>query len=186
MIDVVAILPFDKILSAGNVNGLVRVARIGKLYKLVKITRLIRLFKVIKQQGKIFGKLNDIFKIGHGLERLMFFIMIFLMLSHLMACLWIFTADLSIDEPIMENINNGNSTKTKNQDEYSTNWVIDGGYQDLDWSDLYLASFYFTVTTITTVGYGDISGTNFTERLICIFLMITGVLFFSFSSGTLT
>ena len=116
----------------------------------------------------------------------MFFIMIFLMLCHFMACLWIFTADLSIDEPIMQNINIGNGTTTKNQDEYSTNWVIDGGYQDLDWSDLYLASFYFTVTTITTVGYGDISGTNFTERLICIFLMITGVLFFSFSSGTLT
>ena len=49
MIDIVAILPFDKFLSAGNVNGLVRVARIGKLYKLVKITRLVRLFKVIKQ-----------------------------------------------------------------------------------------------------------------------------------------
>ena len=45
---------------------------------------------------------------------------------------------------------------------------------------------YYTVTTIATVGYGDISGTNTTERIICIFLMISGVFFFSFSSGTLT
>lgn len=27
-----------------------------------------------------------------------------------------------------------------------------------------MASFYFILTTITTIGYGDISGTTFTER----------------------
>lgn len=61
-----------------------------------------------------------------------------------------------------------------------------GNYQDLGMKDMYLTSLYFTVTTITTVGYGDISGTNSLERLICCFLMIMGVLFFSVSSGTLT
>ena len=39
---------------------------------------------------------------------------------------------------------------------------------------------------MTTVGYGDISGTNTFEKLICILLMILGVIFFSISSGTLT
>ncbi|MFN9903918.1 MAG: ion channel [bacterium] len=29
---------------------------------------------------------------------------------------------------------------------------------------------YYTITTITTVGYGDISGTNSIERPICAFL----------------
>lgn len=49
-----------------------------------------------------------------------------------------------------------------------------------------MVALYYTVTTISTVGYGDISGTNTVERVICIFLMITGVFFFSYSSGTLT
>ena len=53
-------------------------------------------------------------------------------------------------------------------------------------SSLYLTSIYYTVTTISTVGYGDISGVNPLERLISIFLMVTGVFFFSYSSGTLT
>jgi voltage-gated potassium channel Kch len=52
--------------------------------------------------------------------------------------------------------------------------------------ELYITALYFTVTTITTVGYGDISGTNTTERLVSIFLMILGVVFFSFSTGALT
>ena len=34
---------------------------------------------------------------------------------------------------------------------------------------LYITSFYFTVTTIATVGYGDIHGVNFGERIYCIF-----------------
>lgn len=42
------------------------------------------------------------------------------------------------------------------------------------------------MTTITTVGYGDISGTNTNERMICIMIMISGVFFFSYTSGTLT
>jgi hypothetical protein len=42
------------------------------------------------------------------------------------------------------------------------------------------------VTTITTVGYGDISAYNMIERIICVLLMITGVIAFSFSTGSLS
>jgi len=51
---------------------------------------------------------------------------------------------------------------------------------------LYIASFYFVVTTITTVGYGDISGNNSAERMFGCLLMIIGVLAFSFSTGQLS
>lgn len=46
-------------------------------------------------------------------------------------------------------------------------------------------SIYWTVTTITTVGYGDISGTNDVERLFCSVAMIIGVISFSFANGSL-
>ncbi len=42
------------------------------------------------------------------------------------------------------------------------------------------------VTTITTVGYGDMSGHTSAERCICIFLMIVGVVGFSFATGSLS
>jgi hypothetical protein len=49
-----------------------------------------------------------------------------------------------------------------------------------------MTSLYFTVTTVLTVGYGDISANNDIERIFCIFLMFIGVFLFSFATGSIT
>ena len=41
------------------------------------------------------------------------------------------------------------------------------------------------MTTITTVGYGDISANNNFEMIYCSFLMLVGVISFSFANGAL-
>jgi hypothetical protein len=51
---------------------------------------------------------------------------------------------------------------------------------------LWSAAIYFTVTTITTVGYGDLYAQNNTERIMGALLKIIGVLAFSMTSGALT
>jgi hypothetical protein len=51
--------------------------------------------------------------------------------------------------------------------------------------EIYTVSLYWTITTITTVGYGDISGTNSIERLFCSLIMLVGVIAFSFANGAL-
>ena len=56
----------------------------------------------------------------------------------------------------------------------------------MDNFELYITSFYFTVTTIVTVGFGDIHAYNTQERFIAIFLMIIGVIAFSFATGSLS
>lgn len=114
------------------------------------------------------------------MERLVFSIMLFFMFCHFMACFWIFTAELSKDDYIDPQGN------VKKQVAKIIDWIIKGQYNDMAKYELYVTSFYFTITTMTTVGYGDISGTNTTERIICIFLMIVGVLFFSYTAGSVT
>ena len=54
-------------------------------------------------------------------------------------------------------------------------------------AELYLVSLYYVITTMTTVGYGDISPTkiNSVEIIFGIFLMIGGVVAFSFASASL-
>ena len=52
--------------------------------------------------------------------------------------------------------------------------------------NLYITSVYFTVTTIVTVGYGDITPVSVGEQIMCIFLNITGVVAFSFATGALS
>ena len=51
---------------------------------------------------------------------------------------------------------------------------------------MYTTGIYWTITTITTVGYGDISATNTTERIVACIIMIIGVIAFSFSTGSLS
>ena len=52
--------------------------------------------------------------------------------------------------------------------------------------DLYITSFYFVVTTLVTVGYGDYTAYSLSEKVMCIFLMLLGVVSFSFATGALS
>lgn len=54
-----------------------------------------------------------------------------------------------------------------------------------DSKELYAISFYWSVQTVTTVGYGDVGSTNSTERIFCAVIMVFGVIAFSFANGSL-
>lgn len=58
--------------------------------------------------------------------------------------------------------------------------------QDASEFELYVASYYFVVTTIATVGYGDITPKTVSERIFCIVIMLLGVTGFSFATGSLS
>lgn len=98
-------------------------------------------------------KVGTALRISAAFERLSFFFLVLLLLCHFVGCLWIFIAR-NIEDPQIE----------------GDNWIEAGEFQDLTMSELYATSCYFTMTTITTVGYGDISGNSTIERVICIFL----------------
>jgi len=71
-------------------------------------------------------------------------------------------------------------------DDSDQTWIFRYGYQDSTNMEVYIASMYFTLTTITTVGFGDITGFTTPERIMCIILMIIGVFSFSFSISSLS
>lgn len=95
--------------------------------------------------------------------------MIFILASHVVTCFWLIIAEL-----------------VTNQEDYAGTWVASyfKAYGDSDVS-LYYLSFYWTITTITTVGYGDISGTNNYERIFASIVMVVGVILFSIANGAL-
>ena len=92
---------------------------------------------------------------------------ILLMLSHIFGCIWIFIGRTMIELG-------------------SISWISEGEFENQTAPELYATSYYFTMTTITTVGYGDIHGTCSVEKIVCIFLHLVGVLSYSFLSGALT
>lgn len=85
-----------------------------------------------------------------------------------MACMFIFIAQLEEDLTIDRWINSCT--------------VIDIEANDFE---LYLCSCYYIFTTTSTVGYGDLSPQNTIERIFGMFLMLIGVVSFTFVSGAL-
>ena len=106
-------------------------------------------------------------QLGLGVDRIMFIIMIFMIITHLISCLWVLL-------PQFFEADDGNSWITGTDiDQEQEGWR----------SSLYATSVYWTITTMSTVGYGDISGTNGPEKIFCAIIMIIGVTFFSYGNG---
>jgi CRP-like cAMP-binding protein len=164
--DILASIPFQEIFKEESWNSMIKFGRLPRLYRLIKIAKIIR---VIKNQG--FSNFSERFgisflKIPLSLKRMLYFLSVFFLVCHLISCLWFFISTIEI---------------SKNR-----NWVIKYGVQDLDEFDLYICSLYWTVTTLTTVGYGDITPDNNLERGVCMCVMIGGVFFYSYTVGTIT
>lgn len=51
---------------------------------------------------------------------------------------------------------------------------------------LYSCSLYFTIQTVTTVGYGDMNINTSYEKVVCIIMQLIGVITFSMAAGVLT
>ena len=57
------------------------------------------MLRLIKERGKFIKYVNDIIKVGVGFERLAFFVFIFLIICHIVSCLWVMTA-MMFDEDL--------------------------------------------------------------------------------------
>ena len=58
-------------------------------------------------------------------------------------------------------------------------WVFSNNFENFSTLNLYIISFYYLITTMTTVGYGDISFDSFTEIIFRIILLAVGIICYS-------
>ena len=90
-IDLIAILPFDLFVpSNGEAANLVRFARIGRVTKILKLLKLMRLMKLQKtSKFSLLTYLQDVFEIGKDFKWMVTFMVYFMMVTHVVACIWI-------------------------------------------------------------------------------------------------
>ena len=69
-----------------------RLAKLGRLYKVLRLIKLVRLLKLGKSQNNFFSKVKNMLNISIAFERLTMFISIFVMICHIVSCLWIIVA----------------------------------------------------------------------------------------------
>ena len=72
----------------GSFGKVARFSRIGKLYKIIRMTKMVRLLKIAKVRNKLVKNMTEAFKIGVGFERMLFLVLIFILLIHVIACVW--------------------------------------------------------------------------------------------------
>lgn len=164
-IDLLSILPFELMISSkGEATNMVRLSRIGRLQKITKLLKLARLLKFAKSSSlELFDRILEYLQLSAAFTWLFLFVFGFCGVTHIVACFWIIIGLFDSED---------------------LSWATT--YEAKSRSDLYLTSFYWAITTITTVGYGDISASTFPEKIFSIIIMFTGVIGFSFVSGTLT
>ena len=166
LIDLVSCIPFILITgSGGNYNSLLRLARLPRLAKLLRISRLLKVLKT-GSSTSFLRKIEDRLNIKTSAMRLFQGFVTIILMLHLMACLWYFSA------------------KFQNFDVKT--WVMVCGFADMDISSLYLRSLYFTLTTLTTVGYGDIYANNDLERVLVIMWIMIVMFFMTFNISSMS
>ena len=128
--------------------------------------KLLKLFKVLNiKRNSIFYKVNIFVSKQDFTEKILNFIIYF------GVCIFSFYSFISFHIFI-------------GQHSYP-NWIIKSNSQDKSLLLLYLTSFYYLITTMTTVGYGDIVCGSFTEIIFQLVLLSAGISVYSFVVSSL-
>ena len=66
------------------------------------------------------------------------------------------------------------------KDTSPTSWIIVSGFQDESIGVKYTQALYWTITTMATVGYGDINPQTTKERLVAIVIMLMAAAIYAY------
>jgi len=119
--------------------------------------------KVESLESKFGFSKQTVYKIDY----FMYIVVIMIIMMHWVACSWLW---------IGENVDGSwiSSPDTA---------IIDGS--DASRETKYISAFYWVVTTLATVGYGDIKGFTWQEYSFNMFVEFIGIAFFSFIMGSI-
>lgn len=166
ILDLASSVPFGLleafILPSSNATRLVRISRLRNIPKLLRLSRLLKIAKNLSYLQDI----DFIISMNQRLLRFLKVISGIILCIHITACLWHLTSKMDNFE--------------------TTTWVVRYGYIDSDTWVKYQTSVYWALTTLTTLGYGDISPFTVTEKILGMMWMLFAVYFLSFSIGSLT
>lgn len=100
----------------------------------------------------------QMFRINPAFVSLGIFMLVTLFIAHIYACFWYYIAIPGLIREVT--------------------WVSVFGFSNASVGACYVASFYFIIVTMLTIGFGDIHAVNNIERLYAIVVMFTGGIVF--------
>jgi hypothetical protein len=173
VVDFISTFPFDAVLQlhhAATADSSSTWAAI-RLVRVLRLVRLGRLYHAMTQST--FWR--DRLPISPAVLALSLLLMQIFYVTHLFACFWHF---ISLSDAERSHTSGGGGGGS---DQYRTNWRESFGFalSSTTIGQRYVASIYYVLVTMATIGYGDIYPTNDLERLFGVFTILTGVIVLS-------
>ena len=174
--DLISSLPLDTILiniDIADTKSLLRIPRVLKIFRAIRLVKLLRL----RRSSAYLASISHIIELNPGIIRIVKYFIVFLVLAHYLSCAMFFIGTLdSLDAY-------GNPITWLTQ-----TFVVNSNGEEVQLAlaplaEQYLWALYWTVTTMTTVGFGDIRPSTEAEVIMSIIIMIIGGGVFSFIVG---
>uniref|UniRef100_A0A061QTN1 Potassium sodium hyperpolarization-activated cyclic nucleotide-gated channel protein n=1 Tax=Tetraselmis sp. GSL018 TaxID=582737 RepID=A0A061QTN1_9CHLO len=192
VIDIAAVLPYE----AMTPNAEAEVGQLAKGLRLARFTRILRLLRVVKliRVLKVPALLQRIeYVTGRGALRSATVVGAAVLITHLVACGFFYAAQLRMEELLGEELKN--IGRDLNEIDYETRkeleinawdgtWVGNAGLEDEGNASRYITALYWAMSTLTTVGYGDVTPLTNAEKIVSMFAMVVGVTIFAYFMGS--
>ncbi|XP_058835391.1 potassium voltage-gated channel subfamily H member 8 isoform X2 [Topomyia yanbarensis] len=162
VVDLLAALPFDHLYASNVISGE------ESHIHLVKLTRLLRLARLLQKMDRYSQYTAMI---------LTLLMLCFSLVAHWLACVWFVIAE---------------KERLVNDVDWDIGWIhtlaerLKIPVTNVTHGEAYITSLYFTFTSLTSVGFGNVSPTTISEKIFSIIMMLIGALMHAVVFGNVT
>nr|AAI62812.1 Potassium voltage-gated channel, subfamily H (eag-related), member 1 [Danio rerio] len=176
VIDLLSCLPYDVINAFENVDE-----GISSLFSSLKVVRLLRL-------GRVARKLDHY--IEYGAAVLVLLVCVFGLAAHWLACIWYSIGDYEVIDEDRNTVRTDSWLYMLAESigtPYRFNASGTGRWEGGPTKDtVYITSLYFTMTSLTSIGFGNIAPTTDGEKIFAVAMMMIGSLLYATIFGNVT
>ncbi|XP_056007213.1 potassium voltage-gated channel subfamily H member 6-like isoform X12 [Ostrea edulis] len=165
LIDVVAAIPFDLLLFGSKTD------ETTTLIGLLKTARLLRLVRVARKLDRYSE---------YGAAVLMLLMLIFALIAHWLACIWYAIGNM--ERPMLGDLKIGWLDELARQ----THQKYVNGTGGPTIKSKYVTALYFTFSSLTSVGFGNVSPNTNSEKIFSILIMLIGSLMYASIFGNVS
>nr|XP_032513750.1 potassium voltage-gated channel subfamily H member 8 isoform X5 [Danaus plexippus plexippus] len=166
VVDLLAALPFDLLYASDVYSG--TESTHGNVH-LVKLTRLLRLARLLQKMDR-YSQYSALI--------LTLLMLSFTLVAHWLACIWFIIAEKEIQHHRNES--------------WDLGWINNLAERlkvpivNISHSESYVTALYFTCSSLTSVGFGNVSANTLPEKIFSILTMLVGALMHAVVFGNVT
>ncbi|GLV37371.1 ether a go-go [Carabus blaptoides fortunei] len=174
IIDLLSCLPYDVFNAFDHDED-----GIGSLFSALKVVRLLRLGRVVRKLDRY---------LEYGAAMLILLLCFYMLVAHWLACIWYSIGRSDADNGVQYSWLWKLANVT--QSPYSYVWPNDSSSPELingpSRKTMYVTALYFTMTCMTSVGFGNVAAETDNERIFTICMMIIAALLYATIFGHVT